>query len=133
MNDEMIRQMASMYNIPEEELIKMLMQGSPEMSGIEAGYNQQQGVPAPGEPGRMSAEEAAMEEAKNKARVQEMQMQRKRPDMMDFQPPRPNMNIFGKKMCSGPYSYDEATDRCVYVGERGKQVQPLELDLSTSF
>jgi len=59
MNEEMIRQMSRMYNIPEEEIKRMIIEGSPELSGIEAGYNEQQGVPEPGQPGRMSMEDIA--------------------------------------------------------------------------
>jgi len=59
MNEEMIRQMSRMYNIPEEEIKRMIIENSPELSGIEAGYNEQQGVPEPGQPGRMSMEDIA--------------------------------------------------------------------------
>ena len=119
----MIRQMARMYNIPEEELIKMLMQGSPELSGIEAGYNQQQGVPAPGEPGRMSIEQANQAIAEQKA-------MRARPKPLDYVPPEPRMiSIMGEErmVCPDGYTFDEATKSCKFIGTSGPG--PLELNV----
>jgi len=123
MNEEMIRQMARMYNIPEEELIRMIMQGSPELSGIEAGYNEQQGVPAPGEPGRMSLEQANQAIAEQKA-------MRARPRPLDYMPPEPRMiSIMGEErmVCPEGYTFDEAAKSCKFIGTRGPG--PAELNV----